>query len=84
LNQGLELNGIYTIQLCSGELRFWKYLGVGSGNRVWWYDIDTGANFNEESILYAWTIHAKSTEISSDERYVAVTAVAGSATEGSE
>ena len=51
-----EINRIYSIRLCSGEMRAWKYLGEGSGKRIWWCDSSTGIVFNEESILYAWEV----------------------------
>lgn len=50
------VNRIYSIKLCSGEVRTWKYLGEGSGGRVWWCDSATGSVFHEDSILYAWEI----------------------------
>ncbi len=51
-----EINVVYSIRLCSGEFRLWKYLGAGGGQRVWWNDLSTGAVFNEDSIMYAWDI----------------------------
>ncbi|MBU3656479.1 MAG: hypothetical protein FGM35_00410 [Rhodocyclaceae bacterium] len=59
MNAMLEINAVYSIQLCSGEVRLWKYLGEGKGGRVWWNDQDSGTIFNEESILYAWQILEK-------------------------
>lgn len=52
----LEINRIYVIRLCSGEITRWRYLGEGAGERVWWTDVTTGTIFNEGSILYAWQI----------------------------
>lgn len=52
----LRVNDIYPVKLCSGEVRRWKYLGQGAGERIWWCDVTTGSIFNEESILYTWEI----------------------------
>lgn len=52
----LRLNHIYTIELCSGEKRLWKYLGLGDGESSWWQDMESEVIFNESSILYAWKI----------------------------
>ncbi len=52
----LLVNHVYSIELCSGEKRRWKYLGEDDSGKVWWTDQDTGAVFNEESIMYVWTV----------------------------
>jgi hypothetical protein len=36
-----ELNGLYEIELCSGERRFWIYLGPDEGVAPWWRDRDS-------------------------------------------
>ena len=53
-----QINVVYAIRLCSGELRLWKHLGIGEGQRIWWSDISTGSVFNEDTLLYAWVIEA--------------------------
>jgi len=52
----LRLNAIYRIELCSGESRRWKYLGPNNSSQVWWCDVETGLEFNESSLMYAWQI----------------------------
>lgn len=47
---------IYRIELCSGEIRRWRYLGIDAQSQVWWCDLDTGQQFNESSLMYAWQI----------------------------
>lgn len=56
MNPSFTVNSIYSIRICSGEQKVWRYLGVGEGGRVWWCDSSTGIVFNEESILYAWEV----------------------------
>ncbi|WP_153147304.1 hypothetical protein [Dechloromonas sp. H13] len=52
----LDINAVYTIELCSGELRQWKYLGQDSRRLVWWMDLETRQEFNESSLMYAWSV----------------------------
>ncbi|HET7833065.1 MAG TPA: hypothetical protein VFK88_08895 [Gallionella sp.] len=53
----LVLNAIYRIKLCSDdEIRQWQYLGPDSRSLIWWRDVETGAEFNESSLMYAWEI----------------------------
>lgn len=52
----LVVNAVYTIELCSGELRQWTYLGLDSRRLVWWMDRETRQEFNESSLMYAWRI----------------------------
>lgn len=52
----LQVNAVYEIELCSGERRFWQYLGPDSRRLVWWLDTETRQEFNESSLMYAWTI----------------------------
>ncbi|BBU68876.1 hypothetical protein [Fluviibacter phosphoraccumulans] len=56
MDLALLVNHTYSIELCSGEKRIWRYLGEGAGGKVWWSDCTTGTIFNEDSILYAWTV----------------------------
>lgn len=55
----LTVNAVYTIELCSGELRQWQYLGQDSRRLVWWKDLETGQEFNESSLMYAWNIKGR-------------------------
>ncbi|MGV0949875.1 MAG: hypothetical protein ACOYB3_04335 [Azonexus sp.] len=52
----LIVNAVYAIELCSGEVRYWRYLGPDSRRLVWWLDTETKQEFNEASIMYAWSI----------------------------
>ena len=52
----LDINTVYTVELCSGELRQWKYLGLDSRRLVWWMDLETRQEFNESSLMYAWSV----------------------------
>lgn len=52
----LEPDDIYEIELCSGEHRRWRYLGPDSLASSWWRDEETGSEFNEASLMYAWRI----------------------------
>lgn len=53
----LTVNTVYEIELCSGELRYWKYLGPDSRTQVWWLDMETNQEFSESSLMYAWRIN---------------------------
>jgi hypothetical protein len=57
----LEINKTYDIELCSGEIRYWRYLGVGLRDETWWMDTVTGRVFNESGIMYAWKLLTTST-----------------------
>lgn len=46
----------YEVELCSGERRLWTCLGMDTGVNHWWRDTETGREFSEASLLYAWTI----------------------------
>lgn len=46
----------YLIELCSGEQRRWRYLGPDSREMLWWSDQESGREFNEASLMYAWRI----------------------------
>lgn len=45
----------YLIELCSGERRHWQYLGEDDTG-TWWRDRDSGREFSEASLMYAWTV----------------------------
>ena len=49
-------DGIYVIELCSGELRHRRYLGPGAQSNAWWLDMESGLEFSETSVMYAWRI----------------------------
>lgn len=51
-----KLGRIYVIELCSGELRHWRYLGPSGDSKVWWRDMEAGFEFSENSVMYAWRI----------------------------
>lgn len=53
-----ETGSDYLIELCSGERRAWRYLGPGAHGSAWWRDLETGQEFNEASLMYAWQIVA--------------------------
>ena len=52
----LVVNAVYAIELCSVEVRYWQYLGSDSRRLFWWLDTETKQEFNEASIMYAWSI----------------------------
>ena len=47
---------IYLIELCSGERRRWRYRGSDARGAHWWRDMESGQEFNEASLMYAWQI----------------------------
>ncbi|HQU79493.1 MAG TPA: hypothetical protein PLU47_08500 [Azonexus sp.] len=51
--------GTYIIELCSGELRRWRYLGPDARSQIWWRDVESGREFTESSVMYAWQIVRK-------------------------
>ena len=51
-----EASTSYLIELCSGEQRRWHYLGADTRGAVWWRDLETGMEFSESSVMYAWSI----------------------------
>ena len=53
------LNNEYRIALCSGEIRRWRYLGLDELSQAWWCDMETGLEFSESSLMYAWQIVAE-------------------------
>ena len=52
----MTINAVYAIELCSGEVRYWQYLGPDSRRMVWWLDTETKQGFSEASLMYAWSI----------------------------
>ena len=57
--EDLVVNAVYAVELCSGEQKNWKYLGQDSWQLVWWMDTETKKEFNESSLMYAWSIKQK-------------------------
>lgn len=55
-----ETGKTYLIELCSGERRYWRYLGSEQGV-AWWQDTETGREFHEASLMYAWTVLSEAT-----------------------
>ncbi len=53
------LNAIYRIELCGSEVSWWQYLGQDVHGEPWWRDVETGREFSESSVMYAWQIAAK-------------------------
>lgn len=53
---------IYLIELCSGERRRWCYRGGDALGAHWWRDMESGQEFNEASLMYAWQIIQLETE----------------------
>ncbi|WEN42006.1 hypothetical protein CKCBHOJB_01591 [Thauera sp. GDN1] len=49
----------YTIRLCSGELRCWRFEGADARGLGWWRDAETGLSFSEASLMYAWQIEGE-------------------------
>lgn len=49
-------NEVYVIELCSGERRRWQYLGPDGRGVDWWKDVESGQEFHEGSLMYAWQI----------------------------
>lgn len=47
---------VYRIELCSGELRRWRCLGSDARGQVGWQDLESGMEFNEGSLMYAWRL----------------------------
>ena len=54
-----ESNGIYEVELCSGERLRWQCLGPDRDVGIWWKDVETGREFNESSLMYSWRIVVK-------------------------
>lgn len=47
---------VYRIELCSGELRRWRCLGDDARGQPCWRDLESGMEFNEGSLMYAWRL----------------------------
>lgn len=52
-------DAIYRIELCSGEHRLWRYRGPDGRAAKWWQDVESGREFSETSLMYAWKIIAR-------------------------
>lgn len=52
----LIINAVYAVELCSGEVRYWQYLGPDSRRLIWWLDTETKQEFSEATLIYAWSI----------------------------
>lgn len=61
-----ESNGVYEIELCSGERPCWQYLGPDCDAGIWWKDVETGREFNEASLMYSWRIVEKHDQLSTN------------------
>ncbi len=51
--------GTYIIELCRGEQHRWRYLGPDARAQIWWRDVESGREFTESSVMYAWQIVRK-------------------------
>lgn len=49
-------DGVYLVELCSGEQRHWRCLGPDARLQMWWCDLESGREFNESSVMYSWQI----------------------------
>jgi len=54
-----QVDRVYVIELCSGELRRWSFLGLDRRETAWWRDEETGRTFSEASLMYVWKIVAE-------------------------
>ncbi len=53
-------DAIYLVELCSGERRHWRCLAARPGEVArWWRDLDSGREFAESGLMYAWRILAR-------------------------
>lgn len=52
----LAAGRIYEIELCSGERRLWHYVGDDARGVRWWRDCESGVEFSESSLMYAWSV----------------------------
>lgn len=48
--------GLYEVELCSGELRRWRFLGSDRFGAPRWRDEESGTEFSEASLMYAWRL----------------------------
>ena len=60
----LVVNAIYRVELCGSEAR-WQYLGQDEHAEPCWRDVETGREFRESGVMYAWQIIAKEDAASS-------------------
>lgn len=47
---------VYVVELCGGERRRWRFLGVDVRGIAWWRDVETGRSFSEASLMYVWML----------------------------
>lgn len=62
----LQPGRIYVVELCSGELRRWRYLGTDRRELAWWRDEESGREFSEASLMYVWAIVAEERDVTPD------------------
>lgn len=46
----------YLIGLCSGETQVWEFVGADARSFEWWRDTESGREFSDASLMYAWWI----------------------------
>jgi len=56
VDDGLKIGTTVYVELCSGELRRWRYLGSIAPLQAGWHDEESGLVFSESSLLYAWRV----------------------------
>lgn len=56
MNVELSAGRIYEVELCSGERRLWRCVGDDARGVRWWRDCESGAEFSESSLMYAWSV----------------------------
>lgn len=55
-----QADAIYLVELCSGERRRWRCLVTGAGEAVRrWRDLESGREFTERELMYAWQLVAR-------------------------
>lgn len=52
----LKSGVVYIVELCSGERRRWRFLGLDARGIAWWRDETTARSFSESSLMYVWQI----------------------------
>jgi len=55
-----QADAIYLVELCSGERRRWRCLAARAGEAErWWCDLESGHEFAERELMYAWRLLAR-------------------------
>ncbi len=54
----LQAGTVYLIELCSGEQCRWQFLGEDAAQRCWWRDLESGREFDDAGLMYAWRVVA--------------------------